>query len=112
GVGLSTGFADTNTIQQGRDILAMIASLRSGSGLRILPPQGKELRGREAVSTLRAGAPVALPVLLFGNSRGTMASGWAMTMNFDKNCSYDMPKIRCEKPVADRSIRGALLLAE
>ena len=30
GVGISTGFADTNTLQQGRDILAMIASLRSG----------------------------------------------------------------------------------
>jgi pimeloyl-ACP methyl ester carboxylesterase len=112
GVGISTGFADTNTLQQGRDILAMIASLRSGAGLRISSPDGKELRGREAVSVLRAGAPSALPVLLFGNSRGTMASGWAMTMNFDKNCSYDMPKIRCEKAVGDRTLKGALLLAE
>lgn len=113
GVGLSTGFNDINTLQQGRDILAMIASLRSGEGLRTLSPDGKEQRGKAAAAALRGGDPRAgLPVLLFGNSRGTMASGWAMTMNFDKNCTYDLPKIRCTKAVGDRNIKGALLMAE
>lgn len=111
GVGISTGYVDTNTLQQGRDILAMVASLRSGEGLRILSPAGREQRGSAAASTLR-GSAAALPVLLFGNSRGTMASGWAMTMNFDKNCTYDLPEIRCSAAVGDRNIKGALLMAE
>jgi pimeloyl-ACP methyl ester carboxylesterase len=113
GVGVSTGFNDINTLQQGRDILAIIASLRSGEGLRILSPEGKEQRGRAAAAALRGADPrPGLPVLLYGNSRGTMASGWAMTMNFDKNCTYDMPKIRCTRAVGDRTIKGALLTAE
>lgn len=113
GVGLSTGFSDTNTLQQGRDILAMVASLRSGAGLRILTPQGDERRGGDAAAALLGGNPAkGLPVLLFGNSRGTMASGWAMTMNFDRNCTYDLPEIKCTKALGDRRIRGAMLMAE
>ena len=113
GVGISTGYVDTNTLQQGRDILAMIASLRTGDGLRTLSPEGTEARGREAAEALRGADPAqGLPVLLFGNSRGTMASGWAMTMNFDRNCTYDMPKIRCTAAVGDRHIKGALMMAE
>lgn len=113
GVGLSTGYVDTNTLQQGRDILAMIASLRSGEGLRLRTPAGEERRGGDAAAMLRgSGVNGGLPVMLFGNSRGTMASGWAMTMNFDRDCSYDMPKIRCSKPIGDRSIKGAMLMAE
>lgn len=113
GVGISTGFNDINTLQQGRDILAMVASLRSGEGLRALSTEGKTLRGLAAANALRGSDPRrGLPVLLFGNSRGTMAGGWAMTMNFDKNCTYDMPQIRCTQAVGDRSIKGALMMAE
>jgi len=113
GVGISTGFNDINTLQQGRDILAMIASLRSGEGLRALSPDGKEQRGRAAAAALRGADPASgLPVLLFGNSRGTMASGWAMTMNFDRNCAFDLPRIGCTKAVGDRNIKGAVLMAE
>ena len=112
GVGASGGFSDTNTLQQGRDILAVIASLRDGKGLRALTPSGKTLKGAEAVAAVRGGAPKEMPVLLFGSSRGTMASGWAMTMNFDKVCSYDMPEIKCGPPVRDMSIKGAILLSE
>lgn len=43
---------------------------------------------------------------------GTMASGWAMTMNFDKDCTYDMPEIECSGPVRDASIKGAIMIAE
>lgn len=113
GVGISTGFNDINTLQQGRDILAMIADLRTGDGLRTLSPGGKEQRGAAAARALRGEEPThGLPVLLFGNSRGTMSSGWAMTMNFDRNCTYDLPRIRCTPAVGDRSIKGALLMAE
>lgn len=111
GVGISSGFSDTNTIQQGRDILAMIASLRSGAGLRALSPAGRPLAGRAAADAIR-GVSAGLPVLLFGSSRGSMSSGWAMTANFDKDCSYELPEIACRPAAGDRSIKGAILLSE
>lgn len=113
GVGISDGFSDTNTLQQGRDLLMMVESLRTGEDLRALTPAGVELAGRAAAAELRGGDPrEGLPVLLMGNSRGTMSSGWAMTINFDKDCSYDLPEIRCAPPRGDKSIKGALLMAE
>lgn len=113
GVGISDGYSDTNTLQQGRDLLLMVASLRSGEGLRALTPAGARLKGRAAAAALRRGDPDGgLPVLLMGNSRGTMSSGWAMTINFHKDCTYDLPQIRCAPPRGDASIKGALLLAE
>ena len=113
GVGVSGGFSDTNTLQQGRDLLKIIANLRTGEGMRALSPAGKTFKGRQAAVAIRGGRPdVGMPVLLLGSSRGTMASGWAMTMNFDKNCSYDLEVIDCKPPFGDHSIKGAILIAE
>ena len=96
GVGVSSGYSDTNTLQQGRDLLAALASLRSGEGMRALSPKGGLHAGVDAARALR----------------GTMATGWAMTMNFDKDCSYDLPEIVCTPPRRDPSIKGAMLMAE
>src|SRR5581483_10330804 len=64
GVGISGGFTDTNTLQQGRDILRVIEELRSGKGVRVLSPDGKELEGRAAVAALLAGADATrMPIL-------------------------------------------------
>lgn len=113
GVGISSGYSDTNTLQQGRDLLAMIASLRTGEGLRAMTPSGDVLMSHAAAEGVRgARTDAGLPVLLFGNSRGTMASGWAMTLNFDKDCTYDLPTISCGKPLVDPTLKGAMLLAE
>jgi hypothetical protein len=113
GVGISGGYSDTNTLQQGRDLLGIIAALRSGTGVRTLTPTGEVLAGHEAAAAVRGGDPSSgLPVLLMGSSRGTMSSGWAMTMNFDKDCSYDLPVISCGPPVGDRTIKGAILISE
>lgn len=111
GVGVSSGYSDTNTLQQGRDLLAAVASLRSGAGLRVLAPNGVVHSGAAAAKALRGRAD-ELPTLLLGNSRGTMASGWAMTINFHRDCSYDLPEIVCAPPRRDASIKGALLMAE
>ncbi len=111
GVGVSSGYSDTNTLQQGRDLLAALASLRSGAGLRVLTPKGRAYSGTAAARSLRGGAHEP-PTLLLGNSRGTMASGWAMTLNFHQDCSYDQPEIVCKPPLGDASIKGALLMAE
>lgn len=113
GVGLSGGYSDTNTLQQGHDLLDLAAQLRSGEGMRALSPKGERLIGLAAARALRGGdSAVGLPTFFSGSSRGTMASGWAMTINFDKDCSYDLPEIRCSGPRRDPSIKGALLFAD
>jgi pimeloyl-ACP methyl ester carboxylesterase len=113
GVGISSGYSDTNTLQQGRDLLVMIAALRTGRGLRVMTPEGTIHAGHDAARVVRGESPeTGLPVLLLGSSRGTMATGWAMTMNFHKDCTYDLPQIECREPVRDESIKGAMLIAE
>ena len=113
GVGISGGFSDTNTLQQGHDLLKVVADLRSGEGMRALTPVGEITTGHAAAAALRGGAPAGgLPVLFMGSSRGTMSSGWAMTINFDKDCSYDLPTISCKPPVRDETVKGAILIAD
>jgi hypothetical protein len=113
GVGVSGGYSDTNTLQQGRDLLAMVASLRTGKGMRALSPAGETLKGYEAATAIHGGKPDAgQSVFFLGSSRGTMSSGWAMTLNYDKDCTYDLPTITCKGPVGDKTIRGAILISE
>lgn len=113
GVGISEGYSETNTLQQGHDLLKIVADLRTGDGLRALTPAGEILHGSEAAETIHGGKPNAgRPTFFLGSSRGTMASSWAMTQNFDKDCSYDMPTITCKPPVEDHTIKGAILLAD
>jgi hypothetical protein len=113
GIGISSGVGETNTLQQGRDLLQILSDLRTGDGIRVLTPDGRLLRGREAAQAMYGGnSERGQPTFLLGSSRGTMASSWAMTMNFDKDCSYDMPQITCGPPHKDPTIKGAILIAE
>ena len=113
GVGISGGFSDTNTLQQGHDLLKIVAALRTGDGMRALTPKGDIASGHAAAAVARGGTPdEGLPVMFLGSSRGTMSSGWAMTINFDKDCSYDLPTISCGPPVRDATIKGAILVAD
>ncbi len=113
GIGISGGYSDTNTLQQGRDLVSIVAALRSGKGMRTLSSTGTLAQGHDAAALARGGTPDAgLPVMFLGSSRGTMASGWAMTINFDKDCTYDQAEIVCGPPVADKTIKGAILVAE
>jgi hypothetical protein len=113
GIGISGGFGETNTLQQGHDILNIVKALRSGDGMRALSPKGLLTRGHDAAADVFGGAPdEGLPVFLMGSSRGTMSSSWAMTINFDKDCSYDLPQIGCAPAWHDPHIKGAILLAD
>src|SRR3546814_1781046 len=86
GIGISGGYSDTNTLQQGRDLLTIVESLRTGEGMRALAADGRLSTGMTAAESLRGGPTgEGLPVLFMGSSRGTMASGWAMAMNFDRS---------------------------
>lgn len=112
GIGISGGYSDTNTLQQGRDLLTIVESLKTGGGMRALSSTGKLTTGRDAAASLRGPELEGLPVLFLGSSRGTMSSGWAMAMNFDRACTYDQPEIVCVAPRKDPSIKGAMMLAE
>ena len=113
GIGISGGYDDEDTLQQGHDILHIVAALRSGRGMRALAPSGRPASGSDAALLVSGGpAGAGLPVFLLGSSRGTMASGWAMTLNFAQDCSYDLPTIHCVAPHRDPTVKGAILVAD
>jgi hypothetical protein len=119
GEGMSSGFSDTNTLQQGRDLLSVTRALATGEGVRALAPSrkrvtGKTFAGAAATHALLGAQPGdRLPVLLLGNSRGTMATGWAMQRNFDKTCDVDLsPQASCGPPVGLKNIVGAIQYAD
>lgn len=68
--------------------------------------------GKAAAQAIHGPCDETMPVLLLGSSRNTTASGWPMTMNFHKDCIYDLPRVTCREPVRDPSLKGAILLAE
>lgn len=112
GEGISGGFSDTNTLEQGEDVFRVLAELESGEGLRVLTPNGQLLAGAAAGGKLLAGRKAGdIPIVLGGNSRGSMSTAWAMTRNFAQSCSYDAPQVECSPPKGLASIKGAILIA-
>ncbi|SEL56196.1 hypothetical protein SAMN05518845_108267 [Variovorax sp. YR750] len=112
GEGLSGGFSDTNTLEQGEDVFRALTALETGRGLRILTPRGESLEGEATRGRLLAGMPASeIPLVLGGYSRGSMSTAWAMTKNYVAQCSFDMPQPNCTPPKGLRNIRGALLLS-
>src|SRR3546814_11445060 len=74
---------------------------------------GRLSTGRTAAESLRGGPTgEGLPVLFMGRSRGTMASGWAMAMNFDLACTYDEPAFTCRDAQGAPSAKGPILLSD
>ena len=112
GDGLSSGLNDTNTLEQGEDIFRVLEQMESGRGLRMLTPGGQVLEGEAAGGRLMAGQKARqIPLLLLGYSRGSMATGWAMTKNYSGACSYDLPQVTCSSPKGFPNIKGAILYA-
>jgi pimeloyl-ACP methyl ester carboxylesterase len=112
GEGLSGGFSDTNTLEQGEDVFRVLEQLDSGRGLRILRPDGQELEGSAAGGRLLAGmTSTTIPIVLGGYSRGSMSTAWAMTKNFSQSCSFDMPVATCRAPKGLKNIKGAILMS-
>jgi len=112
GEGLSGGFSDTNTLEQGEDVFRVLEQLESGRGMRMLTPSGQLLEGSAAGGRLLAGMKAnQIPIILGGYSRGSMSTAWAMTKNFVESCSYDMPTATCTPPKGLKNIKGAILLS-
>lgn len=112
GEGISGGFSDTNTLEQGEDVFRVLSQLDTGDGLRVLMPGGQLLEGRAAAGRLLAGQKsTQIPMLLAGYSRGSMSTAWAMSKNFSESCSYDMPQPVCQPAKGLANIKGAILLS-
>ena len=112
GEGISGGFSDTNTLEQGEDVFRVLEHLESGRGLRVLTPAGQVIEGSAAGGKLLAGMKATeMPIILGGNSRGSMSTAWAMTKNFSGSCAYDLPTVVCAPPKGWTNIKGAILLA-
>lgn len=112
GEGLSGGFSDTNTLEQGEDVFRTLGQLEDGRGLRMLTPSGEVLEGTAARGRLLAGMKAnEIPLVLGGYSRGSMSTAWAMTTNYVASCSFDLPDVTCAKPRGLKNIRGAILLS-
>src|SRR3546814_11537765 len=55
GIGISGGYSDTNTLQQGRDLLTIVESLRTGEGMRASAADGRLTTGAAAAESLNGG---------------------------------------------------------
>src|SRR3546814_15224701 len=72
--------------------------------MRASAADGRLTTGAAAAESLNGGPTgEGLPVLFLGSSRGTMASGWAMAMNFDRSCTYDEPELTCREAKIGRA---------
>jgi len=112
GEGLSGGFSDTNTLEQSEDIFRVLDQMENGRGMRLLTTRGEVLEGPAAGGRLMAGMKAReIPMLLMGYSRGSMATGWAMTKNYVGGCTYDMPTVTCGAPKGFTNIKGAMVYA-
>lgn len=112
GEGLSGGFSDTNTLEQSEDIFRALHQMQTGDGLRLLTANGQLLEGPAAGGRLMAGQKAReIPLLLMGNSRGSMTTGWALQKNYVGGCTYDLPTVTCSAPRQFSNIRGAILIA-
>ena len=112
GEGLSGGFSDTNTLEQSEDIFRVLDQMDTGRGLRMLSRSGEVIEGAAGAGKLMAGMKSrAIPLLLLGYSRGSMATGWAMTKNYVGGCTYDLPVVSCSSPKGYSNIKGAILYA-
>lgn len=111
GHGISGGYNDSNTLEQGRDMWRALDALETGVGVRALSPSGETVEGQEVRGRFLAGMKAKqIPVILGGPSQGSMATAWAMHQNFIQDCTYDLAEVRCS-PAHRYNVKGALLLA-
>ena len=114
GHGISGGLSADNALQQGLDMLRALDALPDGTRLRLLAPDGRNYSGPAAARQLTAspGAARTMPVVLGGSSQGSWTTEWAMTANFNRWCSLDLPGEPCHRPWGHTNIGGAILLAD
>jgi hypothetical protein len=111
GHGISGGYNDNNTLEQGRDMWRALDALESGEGVRAVTPSGQLIEGAAIRGRFLAGMKAKqVPVIFGGPSQGSMATSWAMHQNFVQDCTYDLAEVRCS-PAHRYNVKGALVMA-
>jgi hypothetical protein len=108
---VSDGVNASNAFQQGMDILRLLDAFDTGHGLRIILPDGRPLSGGYAAQTVLGVEARSMPIVLVGNSQGTMIGGYIMHANFVSRRAFDRPSGETNVPTGF-AIRGAAMLAE
>jgi hypothetical protein len=111
GHGISGGYNDVDTLEQGRDMWRALDALETGRGVRALSPAGKLLEGDAVRGVFLAGMKARqVPVIFGGASQGSIATAWAMHQNFVGDCTFELREVRCSPP-RGYNVKGALLLS-
>jgi hypothetical protein len=86
--------------------------LESGEGLTVLAPNGQLLRGKQTAGLLLRGMPAKqVPVIIGGQSQGTMISCFVMQKNFVGWTAYNEPDQKFT-PAKKYNFKAALLLSD
>jgi hypothetical protein len=112
GHGISGGINAYDSAEMAEDIFRMLDQLESGNGLTLLAPTGQLLRGKETAGLLLHGLSAKkVPVIVGGESQGSMVTCFAMQKNFVGWTAFNEP---CQKfsPAEKYNIKGALLLGD
>jgi hypothetical protein len=112
GHGISGGVNPYNSAEMAEDIFRMLDQMESGTGLTVLTPDGQLLQGDRAAGLLLGGRPTGqVPLLIAGESQGSIITCFAMRKNFAGWTAYNEPGQEFS-PAKHYNIKAALLLAD
>lgn len=114
GHGISGGINASNTYQQAMDVFRALTAFESGHNLRMIRADGNILVGPQAAGKLFDGKTAAeIPILLVGESQGSMVASHVMHANYVSRRAFDAkPSDNDNAAPYGFNIRGAVLLAE
>jgi hypothetical protein len=94
------------------DVFRMLAQLESGAGLTVLTPNGQLLQGKQTAGLLlRRKSAKQVPVILSGESQGSIISLFAMHKNYVGWTAYNEPSPKFI-PARKYNFKAAILLSD
>jgi hypothetical protein len=113
GHGYSGGItARYDNSEHAEDVFRMLDQLESGVGLTVLTPDGKLLQGKQTAGLLLRGIPAKqVPVIVGGESQGSIISFFAMHKNYVGWTAYNEPGQKFT-PARKYNFKAAILLSD
>jgi hypothetical protein len=110
-VGYSGGLNSRDNTEMAEDIFRKLDQLESGEGLTVLTPSGQLLQGKQTAGLLLRGMSAKqVPVLISGQSYGSVISCYAMQKNFVGWTAYNEPSQKFTS-AKKYNLKGALLIS-
>jgi hypothetical protein len=112
GHGISGGINGYDSAEMAEDIFRMLDQLDSGEGLTVLTPAKQLLQGKQVAHLLLRDMPAKqVPVLIGGESLGSIITCFAMQKNFIGWTAFNEPGQKFS-PAKKYNIKAALLLGD